>query len=237
MQVTIYNINSNGSLQVVVESIDNVVAEDVMKALKESNPSYNLIATEVYYEHPYYDFETNTIKERSDKELLDAGLKVQPAFTKLDGDTLVTIEQKSKYHEWNETTKSQVFNVTEAQADCYAKLKARLEYILEKGFSFIIGGKLVIQPVRMADMDKLKIFMNRIGDSSNIWYFDNGVAMALTTDQAKELLKKMENAYSVVNQSYFFIKGYIRAGLEKYLTNFDAESLDEEVSYLNEGTK
>ena len=236
--MTIYNINSNGSLQVVVESIDNVVAEDVMKALKESNPSYNLIATEVSYEHPYYDFETSTIKERSDKELMEAGLKIQPAFTKLDGDTLVPIEQKSKYHEWNEITKSQVFNVAEAQADCYAKLKSRLEYILEKGFSFVIGEKtVVLQPVRMTDMDKLKIFMNRIGDSSNIWYFDNGIAMELTSDQAKKLLKKMENAYSVVNQSYFFIKGYIRAGLEKYLTNFDAESLDEEVAYLNEGTK
>ena len=52
MQVTIYNINSNGSLQAVVESIDNVVAEDVMKALKESNPAYNL-ENAIWIVHPF----------------------------------------------------------------------------------------------------------------------------------------------------------------------------------------
>lgn len=235
--MTIYNINSNGSLQVVVDNIDSVVANDVMKALKEGNVSYNLIATEVSYVHPYYDFETNTIKERSDKELLEARLKSQPAFTKLEGNTLVPVVQKTPYHEWDYNKNIQVFNAELAKTDCYARLKVKLESILEKGFSFVIDGKVVVQPVRMTDMDKLKIFMNRIGDSSNIWYFDNKVALILTSDQAKLLLSKMENAYSVVNQTYFFIKGYITLGQEVYLTKFQEADLETDTAYLNEGTK
>ena len=234
--MNIYNINSNGSLQVVVANIDAVVANDVMASLKEGNQAYNLVASEVAYEHPYYDFETKTIKERSDKELLNARLKSQPAFTKLDGDTLVPVVQKSKYHEWDYNKNIQVFNTETAKADCYARLKARLEYVLTTGFSFVIADKAVVQPVRMSDIDKLKIYMNRIGDSSNVWYFDNGVALILTTDQAKALLSKMENAYSVVNQSYFFIKGYITMGQEVYLTKFEETYLDTDVAYLNEGT-
>lgn len=235
--MTIYNILSNGSLQVVVASIDSVVANDVMNAMETSNPSYNLIATEVQYEHPYYDFETKSIMERSDKELLEAGLKSQPAFTELKGDKLVPVIQKTKYHEWDYNKKIQVFNQGSAQTDCYAKLKARLEYVLANGFTFIIANKKVVQPVRMIDIEKLKMYMTRIVDSSNVWYFDNGLALTLTVDQAKLLLSKMENAYSVVNQSYFFIKNYIKMGQEVYLTKFQETDLDEDVAYLNEGVK
>lgn len=235
--MTIYNINSDGSVQAVVVSIDSVVAGDVMKALKESNPSYNLICTEVYYEHPYFDFTTQSLKERSDKELLEARLKTQPAFTKLDGDTFVPIVQKTKYHEWDYDKNIQVFSTESAQADYFARLKDRLNYVLESGFYFVIDGKKVLQPVRMSDIDKLKIFINRIGDSSNVWYFDNKVALILTSDQANTLLYKMENAYSVVNQSYFYIKGYINMGQEVYLTKFQETDLDAEVAYLHEGTK
>ena len=233
--MTIYNINSNGSVEVLVSSIDNVVAEDVMKALKEGNPSYNLIATEVYYEHPYYDFTTQSLKERSDKELLEARLKTQPAFTKLEGNTLVPVAQKTKYHVWDYDKNIQVFSTEVAQADCYARLKDRLTYVLDHGFYFVIAGKKVLQPVRMSDIDKLKIFVSRIGDSSNVWYFDNKVALILTSDQADELLMKMENAYSVTNQAYFFIKNYVSMGQEVYLTKFQETDLDEEVSWLNEG--
>ena len=233
----IYNILSNGSVQVVVASIDAVVANDVMKAMEESNPSYNLIATEVYYEHPYFDFTTNSLKERTDKELLEARLKAQPAFTELKGDTLVPVNAKSKYHGWDYNLNIQVFNEDNARTDCYARLKARYEYVLEHGFTFVIAGKKVVQPVRMSDIDKLRIYMGRIGDSSNLWYFDNRVSILLTNDDATMLLSKMENAYAVVTQSYFFIKGYIKAGMENYLIKFQETDLDENVSYLNEGTK
>ena len=233
--MNIYNINSDGSLQVIVANIDYAVTGDVMASLREGSQAYNLVASEIAYEHPYYDFETKTIKERSDRELLEARLKSQPAFTKLDGDTLVPVIQKSKYHEWDYNKNVQVFNTDAAKADCYARLKARLEYVLTTGFSFVTADKVVIQPVRMSDIDKLKIYINRIGDSSNVWYFDNKVALILTTDQAKALLSKMENAYSVVNQAYFFIKGYITMGQEVYLTKFEETYLDTDVSYLNEG--